>query len=172
MLPRCYLASPLGFTDGGRYYYELVLIPALADVVAVVDPWKLTTEQEVREARSAGRERELALEIGRRNDEAIRSCQVLVAYLEGQEPDSGTAAEVGYGAGLGLICFGLRSDLRQSGEPGVAVNLQLEHFILGSGGTICGSLADLTGRLGSWRAGASVQPRSSGDDAELGRGCA
>jgi nucleoside 2-deoxyribosyltransferase len=144
---RCYLASPLGFTDGGRYYSDSVLVPALDAVVTVVDPWRLTSEQEVRDARASGRERELALEIGRRNEEAIRSCELLVAYLEGQEPDSGTAAEVGYGAGLGLTCFGLRTDLRQSGEAGVAVNLQVEHFILASGGMICGSLTELTGRL-------------------------
>jgi nucleoside 2-deoxyribosyltransferase len=148
VLPRCYLASQLGFTDGGRHYYYGVLVPALADVVTVVDPWRLTSEQEVRDARTAGRERELGLEIGRRNAEAIRSCPLLVAYLEGQEPDSGTAAEVGYGAGLGLVCFGLRTDLRQSGEPGMAVNLQVEHFIVASGGVISDSLGELVDQLG------------------------
>jgi nucleoside 2-deoxyribosyltransferase len=141
------VASPLGFTDGGRYYYENVLLPALANVVDVVDPWRLTTEEEVRDAHASGRHRELALEIGRRNAEAIRSCEILVAYLEGQEPDSGTAAEVAYGAALELTCFGLRSDLRQSGEPGVAVNLQVESFIVASGGLICGSLTQLVGVL-------------------------
>jgi len=148
VLPRCYVASPLGFTDGGRHYYDSVLLPALEDVVQVVDPWRLTTAQEVREAQASGRHRELALEIGRRNAEAIRSCEILVAYLEGQEPDSGTAAEVGFGAGVGLTCFGLRTDLRQSGESGVAVNLQIESFIVASGGVICESLAQLVGVLG------------------------
>jgi len=153
--PRCYLASPLGFTDGGRYYYESVLVPALESIVEVVDPWRLTSEQEVRDAQASGRDRELALEIGRRNEDAIRSCEILVAYLEGQEPDSGTAAELGYGAGIGLTCFGLRTDLRQSGEAGVAVNLQLESFIVASGGVICSSLGQLAGLLGATRAAAS-----------------
>jgi nucleoside 2-deoxyribosyltransferase len=147
VLPRCYVASPLGFTEGGRYYYAHVLIPALEAVVDVVDPWRLTTEREVHDAHALGRDREIALEIGRRNEQAIRSCEILVAYLEGQEPDSGTAVEVGYGAGIGLTCFGLRTDLRQAGEAGVAVNLQLETFILASGGAICSSLVDLTGLL-------------------------
>ncbi len=142
--PRCYVASPLGFTEAGRHYYESVYLPALAAVVEPVDPWSLTTAMEVEKARAAGRERELALEIGRRNAEAIRGCEMLVAHLDGQELDSGTAAEVGFAAGLGITCFGLRTDLRQSGEAGVVVNLQVEAFIEQSGGRIAGSLEELT----------------------------
>ena len=143
--PRCYVASPLGFSEPGRYYYERVYLPALAEVVEPVDPWALTTADEVEEARAAGpvAERRLSLEIGRRNAEAIKSSQLLAALLDGQEPDAGTVAEVGYAAGLGLPCFGLRSDFRQSGEAGVAVNLQVESFIDQSGGRIVTSLADL-----------------------------
>src|SRR4030081_1785879 len=115
-LPRCYAASPLGFTEGGRAYYRDVYLPALATVVTPVDPWALTTAEEVATARAAGRQRKISLEIGRRNAEAIRSCELLIAYLEGQEPDAGTVAEVGYAAALGIKCFGLRSDLRDSGE--------------------------------------------------------
>jgi nucleoside 2-deoxyribosyltransferase len=140
---RCYVASPLGFTEAGRDYYERVYLPALATVVEPVDPWSLGAMV----PESTG-ERERALAIGRRNIEAIRSCQVLVAHLDGQEPDSGTVAELGYGAALGLRCFGLRSDLRQSGEPGVAVNLQVEAFIVDSGGTIAATLAELVAELG------------------------
>ena len=145
--PRTYVASPLGFTEGGRAYYAQTYLPALREVVDPVDPWSLTTAEEVAAAAAAGTERELALTIGRRNAEAIRSCTLLVAYLEGQEPDAGTVAEVGYGAALGLTCFGLRSDLRSAGEPGVAVNLQVEAFVVASGGAIAGSLDELLGLL-------------------------
>jgi nucleoside 2-deoxyribosyltransferase len=140
---RCYIASPLGFNEAGRLYYRDHYLPALGSVVEVVDPWSLTSALEVARARSQGREYEMALEIGRRNLEAIRSCALLVAYLDGQEPDSGTVSEVGYAAGLGLRCFGLRTDLRQTGEPGVAVNLQVESLIVSSGGSISGSLAEM-----------------------------
>lgn len=140
---RCYVASPLGFTEAGREYYRTVYLPTLADVVTPVDPWSLAAPREIDAARRRGEERQMALEIGRRNAEAIRSCALLVAYLDGQEPDSGTVAEVGYAAGLGLACFGLRTDLRESGERGVVVNLQVETFILESGGAICRSLGDL-----------------------------
>jgi nucleoside 2-deoxyribosyltransferase len=145
--PRCYVASPLGFTEGGRHYYLTEYLPALGRVVETVDPWALTTPQEVQAAAAAGREREMALEIGRRNAAAIRSCSLLAAYLEGQEPDAGTVAELGYAAALGIPCFGLRSDLRQAGEPGVALNLQVEAFIVLSGGAIVTSLDELVAAL-------------------------
>jgi nucleoside 2-deoxyribosyltransferase len=145
--PRCYVASALGFTDAGAHYYEHVYMPVLRGAVEPVDPWALTTAQEVAEARAAQREREFALEIGRRNAEAIRSCTLLVAHLDGQEIDAGTAAEVGFAAALGLRCFGLRTDMRESGEPGVRVNLQVEHFLVASGGSLCTSLEALVAAL-------------------------
>ena len=145
---RCYVASPLGFTEAGRRYYGDVLLPALAAVVEPVDPWTLTAPDEIAAAAARGDERRLALEIGRRNTEAIDRCELLAAVLDGQEIDSGTAAEVGYAAARGLTCFGLRTDLRQAGEPGVAVNLQVEHFIVASGGAVLGSLDELIAALG------------------------
>jgi hypothetical protein len=145
--PRCYVASALGFTEAGAYYYESVYLPALREVVTPVDPWSLTTAQEMAEARAGKREYDFALEIGSRNADAIRTCTLLVAHLDGQEVDSGTAAEVGFGAALGLRCFGVRTDLRQNGEPGVSVNLQVEHFVVASGGALCGSLEELVGEL-------------------------
>ena len=147
--PRCYVASGLGFSEAGTHYYEHVYLPALSTVVTPVDPWALTTAEEVAEAQAAGREAEFALEIGRRNAEAIRSCELLVAHLDGQEVDSGTAAEVGFGAALGLRCLGLRTDLRQAGEPGARVNLQVEHFVVASGGKIYDTLEALVSALGA-----------------------
>ena len=122
-------------------------LPALAAVVDVVDPWSVTDATEIDAALAAGAERELWLRISRLNAEAIESCQLLAAYLEGQEPDSGTVAEVGYAAGLGLRCFGLRSDLRQAGEPKMALNLQVEGFIVQSGGARPDSLDALVDAL-------------------------
>jgi hypothetical protein len=146
-LPRCYVASALGFTEAGAYYHEHVYLPALATVVTPVDPWALTTAHEAAEARAGRREREFALEIGARNADAIRGCTLLAAHLDGQEVDSGTAAELGFAAALGLRCFGLRTDMREAGEPGVGVNLQVEHFIVASGGMMCTSLQRLVEEL-------------------------
>jgi nucleoside 2-deoxyribosyltransferase len=145
--PRAYVASPLGFTAAGRDWYGRVYLPALAPVIEPVDPWALTTEQEVVAALAAGREAELWREVGARNVEAIRTSQLLVALLDGQELDSGTASEVGFAAGLGLRCYGLRTDLREIGERGSIVNLQVQAFIEGSGGVIVSSLDELVAAL-------------------------
>ena len=141
---RCYVASPLGFTAAGRHWYGEVLLPALAPLVEVVDPWSLASAEEI--AAGAG-SRSFWLSLGARNEEAIRSCSLLVAVLDGQELDSGTAAEVGFAAALGLRCFGLRTDLRQHGEEGVTVNLQVEHFIVASGGDVVSSVDALVAAL-------------------------
>lgn len=150
---RCYVASPLGFSEAGRHYYYGVYLPALARVVEPVDPWSLTSDAEVANAREAGRDRELALEIGRRNAAAIRECSFLAGLLDGQEPDAGTVAEIGFAVGLGLCCFGLRSDFRESGEAGVHVNLQVESFIEQSGGRVVATLDELVAALGEATAG-------------------
>lgn len=152
--PRCYIASPLGFTEAGRRYLADVFLPALEPIVEPVDPWLLAGPEEFAAAAAAGAQaqRALALDVGRRNAEAIESCTLLAAYLEGQEPDSGTVAEVGYACGLGITCVGLRSDLRQAGEPGVALNLQVEALIVAGGGEIVASLNELVAALAA-RAG-------------------
>jgi nucleoside 2-deoxyribosyltransferase len=141
--PRCYLASPLGFGEPGQYYYKQVYIPTLSEVVEPVDPWALATGREIEQARNEGTLRETMLDVGRRNARAIRSSVLLAALLDGQELDAGTVAELGYAAALGKRCFGLRSDVRQTGDEGVVVNLQIEAFVVDSGGAILSTLAEL-----------------------------
>ncbi|MBW3607892.1 MAG: nucleoside 2-deoxyribosyltransferase [Actinobacteria bacterium] len=150
--PRCYVASPLGFSEPGRAYYAQRYLPALAEHVEPVDPWALSLPDEFAAAREDGREHAFAIEVGERNAAAIRGARLLIAQLDGQEVDAGTAAEVGYAAALGLPCLGVRSDVRTSGEPGMRVNLQLEAFIVLSGGFIARSLDELVSRLAQLRA--------------------
>ena len=149
--PRCYLAGPLGFTEAGRDYYARRFVPALAEHVEPVDPWTLSLPEEFAAAAADGRAHAFGIEVGARNAAAIGSTRLLIAHLEGQEVDAGTAAEVGYAAALGLPCLGVRSDLRASGEPGMRVNLQLEAFVMLSGGFIAGSLDALIARLAALR---------------------
>ena len=149
--PRAYVASPLGFSEAGRAYYAERYLPALSEHVDPVDPWALSTPEEFERARAAGRERELGLDVGARNARAIAGAQLLVAHLDGQEVDAGTAAEVGYAAALGRPCLAVRSDLRASGEPGMTVNLQVESFIALSGGFVTRSLDELVARLRALR---------------------
>ncbi len=150
--PRAYIASPLGFSEAGRAYYAERYLPALREHVEPADPWTLSLPQEFDRAREDDREHEFGLEVGARNAEAIRGAQLLVAQLDGQEVDAGTASEVGYAAALGLPCVAVRGDLRPSGEPGMRVNLQLEAFIELSGGFVASSLDELLARLAALRA--------------------
>jgi nucleoside 2-deoxyribosyltransferase len=145
--PRCYIASPLGFSEATRGYYETEYLPALARLVEPVDPWALTSKAEVAQAEQEGGLRTLFLEVAQRNARAIAGSDLLIAHLDGQEVDSGTAAEIGYAVGLGKPALGIRSDLRQAGEPEMAVNLQVEGLILQSGGFIASSLDQLLAAL-------------------------
>ena len=159
--PHAYVASPLGFSEAGRAYYAERYLPALREHVVPVDPWALSLPAEFAAAVNAGREHEFGLEVGARNAAAIGRSQLVIAHLDGQEVDAGTAAEVGYAAALGLPCLALRSDLRRSGEPGMRVNLQLEAFVELSGGFVAGSLADLTGRLAELRGAPPLSPATA-----------
>ncbi|MDO8213305.1 nucleoside 2-deoxyribosyltransferase [Conexibacter sp. CPCC 206217] len=145
--PRCYVASPLGFNEAGAVYYREHYLPALARVVEPVDPWAQVAPSEVERAREQGTLRLLWLATGRRNLELIRSAPLLAAWLDGQEVDSGTATEIGYAAATGARCFGLRSDLRRTGEEQMAVNLQVEATIEASGGRVVESLDALVEAL-------------------------
>lgn len=74
---------------------------------------------------------------GRMNKEGIDDCDVLLAVLDGAEPDSGTVSELGYAAGKGMQCYGLRTDRCDSGDlPGLPINLQVLYFITFSGGSL------------------------------------
>jgi nucleoside 2-deoxyribosyltransferase len=145
--PRCYLASPLGFSDTTRGYYENEYLPALARHVQPVNPWALTSKTEVEQADEEDRLRAFFLEVAERNARAIASSDLLIAHLDGQEVDSGTAAEIGYAVGLGKPALGIRTDKRQAGEPEMAVNLQVEGLIVQSGGFVAKSLEDLLDTL-------------------------
>ena len=88
-------------------------------------------------------------EMGKRNSEAIKSSDGVVAVLDGVDIDSGTASEIGYAYGLGKIIVGYRGDFRLSSDnEGSIVNLQVEYFIRDSGGQIVNTAERLDEILG------------------------
>jgi nucleoside 2-deoxyribosyltransferase len=144
---RAYIASPYGFSESTNHFMRNVYVPRLSEVVEIINPWDLTTIEEIKKAERRGEDKEFAMEIGRRNKVAIDESDILIAALDGQEVDSGTATEVGYGAGTGKKIYGYRSDFRQSGEKGATVNLQVQFFIEASGGEIFKDLDSLIDSL-------------------------
>ena len=73
---------------------------------------------------------------------------MVLANLDGQDVDSGTAAEIGYAFAKGKPIIGYRGDLRLSSDNvGSTVNLQVEFFIRESGGEIVTSASTIPAAL-------------------------
>ncbi len=144
-----YLASPLGFSPETSPYLERIKARLASLGCRVFDPWAQTGFEVAIERAGALTDypgrcaafAAIASGIGRVNEEGIRGAQLLLAVLDGAEVDSGTAAELGFAAALGKRCYGLRTDQRDCGDfSGIAVNLQVLHFIAMSGGRLFRSI--------------------------------
>ncbi|OGU10140.1 MAG: 2-deoxyribonucleoside glycosidase [Geobacteraceae bacterium GWC2_58_44] len=149
---KVYLASPLGFSPENDHYRDRIKERLRQLDCAVFDPWEQDEvtkriEEAVSVADAVERTkaiREAARFTGGVNAAGVRTSDVLLAVLDGTEPDSGTVSEVGYGAGIGKKCFGLRTDFRESGDlPGLPLNLQLLFFIEHSGGRLFRRIDDI-----------------------------
>jgi nucleoside 2-deoxyribosyltransferase len=130
---RVYVASPLGFDAAGRLFNSAQLLPALlAAGLEPLDPWGHGFAAEADAPDEALNDR-----IGARNVELLEQADAVLAVLDGVDVDSGTASEIGFASARGLPIVGLRSDLRMAGDNAAAVvNLQVEHFIRRTGGTV------------------------------------
>lgn len=152
-MKKLYVASPLGFSEAGKYFLYNKLIPTIQGAgFEVIDPWKLTDERIINTALALppGQEREdvwrkVNAIIGENNRSAIILSNGLVAVLDGSDVDSGTAGEIGFTCALtGRPILGYKGDFRRGSEnEGAIVNLQVEHFIRVSGGDIVSSLEEL-----------------------------
>src|SRR3954466_2127247 len=100
-----YIASPLGFTDAGRAYSDTVLLPAVraagleppapwAVPAAIARVFALDRDDPERAQVLADTNRL----VGRQNAELIRRAAGVLAILDGEDVDSGTASEIGYAA--------------------------------------------------------------------------
>jgi nucleoside 2-deoxyribosyltransferase len=151
-MKKVYLASPLGFSPEYSSYLQKIKGQLASQRFSIFDPWE---QQQFAAAIDAALKesaypakvaafRTIACQIGACNEEGIRSADIVVAVLDGAEIDSGTASEVGFAAALGKRCYGLRTDLRDSGDfIGIPINLQVLHFIESSGGRLFRSIADI-----------------------------
>lgn len=149
--PAVYVASPLGFTPAGEAWSGTVLLPALrAAGLRPLDPWAESPQSRALTAALAlpeGAGRRAAVRaadeaVGAANVERIRAAAGVLAVLDGTDVDSGTAAEIGCASAWGLPVVGLRTDLRRTGDnEGATVNLQVEHFITRSGGSVLAAVA-------------------------------
>jgi nucleoside 2-deoxyribosyltransferase len=153
---KIYMASPLGFSEAGRSFYNGTLIAEVTRLgYEVVDPWKLTDQAKIDAVQKmpCGPARhdawqKLNAEIGGNNRTGINESDLVFAVLDGVDVDSGTASEIGYAFAKGKPILGYRGDFRLSGDnEGAIVNLQVEYFIRESGGDIITRLAELAPAL-------------------------
>jgi nucleoside 2-deoxyribosyltransferase len=139
-----YLASPLGFSPESKSYGDKIKRRLHELGCTVSDPWGQPFRPTIEEA-SAIRDwharvaafKTIAAQIGKANEDMIRSCDAVLGVLDGAELDSGTAIEIGFGAGIGKKCYGLRTDFRDCGDfEGLPFNLQVLYWIESSGGRL------------------------------------
>jgi nucleoside 2-deoxyribosyltransferase len=146
-----YLASPLGFSPEHAAYLAKITAALTAQGHAVQCPWSYDWTNKINDCFGIDSVvsqyhafNKLAFEIGHENWLNINRVDYVFAVLDGTEPDSGTVAELGYAAGLGKTVYGLRTDLRNTGDfPGVPINLQVLFFIENSGGQLFRSISEI-----------------------------
>jgi len=144
--PEGYVASPYGFSESTKYFYEKALIPMVSRYITVLDPWKV----DVGHILTAPEEQqpELWLDLGNYHYDTIaQRAKILVACLDQEPPDSGTVAEVVWATAHNIPVIGYRSDFRTSGEAGLPYNLMIGAAIRRSGGIAVASLTELEHEL-------------------------
>ncbi len=151
---RIFLASPLGFSESSRVFLSTICSELQKLNYEVINPWDQSPdlEEELQQAALLEEEQQkkekfhdISMRMAERNAACLRSCDAVLAVLDGTDVDSGTASEIGYAFGLGdKVINGYRGDFRQAGENiGVFVNLQVQYWIEQSGGKIITSLKDI-----------------------------
>jgi len=139
-----YLAFPLGFSPEWKSYRDKIKQTLIRIGCSVLDPWEQPFHAAIEKASTIqdwptriAAFKDIVAKIGRANEEMIRSCELVLGVLDGPELDSGTVSEIGFAAGLGKRCYGLRTDFRNSGDfDGIPINLQVLYWIESSGGRL------------------------------------
>jgi nucleoside 2-deoxyribosyltransferase len=164
---KIYMASPLGFSEAGDFFYQRILIPEIKRLgCKPIDPWTLTSMAKIDRVkkmpygvRRRAAWRRLNVEIGGNNRAGIDRADLVLAVLDGVDVDSGTAAEIGYAFAKGKPILGYRGDFRLSADnEGSTVNLQVEYFIRQSGGDIVASIKELGPALAKLKAAGLKRP--------------
>lgn len=149
---KVYLASPLGFSSELKSYKDKIKRRLHELGCTVLDPWEQPFHDAIEKAHTVedwptriAAFKEIAVRIGRANTEMIHSCDMVLGVLDGPELDSGTVSEIGFAAGLGKKCYGLRTDFRNCGDfDGIPINLQVLYWIELSSGKLFRSIRDIS----------------------------
>ena len=139
---RAYVASPYGFAESTRQWYEATLLPLVREHVDVLDPWSVPLDPPGSDPSAR------LLALGERHLRTIDSeADLVVACLDQEPPDNGTVIEVAWAAAHGRPVIAYRNDLRSGGEEGRRYNLMIGAAVARSGGTEVGDLGGLADAL-------------------------
>ena len=135
---KLYLAGPL-FTEAEQNWLKALQRELEALGYAVLWPYELFDQEEVN---TWGEATARKLMEGCRD--ALLSCDMVVALLDGTQVDDGTAWEIGYACARGLPVVGIRTDARYGGETRDG---KVNAMIAGSCHALCGSRKELVDTL-------------------------
>ncbi len=144
--PKAYVASPYGFAEGTKYWYDKVFLPLVSKYIEPIDPWKFDVKPilEADENDKPG----LWMDFGDNFYEIIKSeAKLLIAILDQEPPDIGTVCEVVWASANGIPVIGYRNDVRTSGEKGNPYNLMLMAAIRKNNGVAVSNLNQLETEL-------------------------
>lgn len=158
-----YLAGPYGFSEIGNNGISLIT-NILNEKFKIINPFVesehfgkkiVRLEEDLKNANSdipyneiISQIQDYNTKIAQNNVELIKKSDLVLAILDGGDVDSGTAAEIGYAYGIGKKIWGYRGDFRYCGDNiGSFINIQIEFFILASGGKIFSSILELKTEL-------------------------
>lgn len=158
-MKKIYLAGALGFSELGNISSQF-LKNKLNYQFSLVDPFEESSEdgKKIIEIQTSNKSlidikkelKSINYNIGKKNETLIRESDIVLANLDGSDVDSGTAAEIGFAYAIGKKIIGYRGDFRLSADNlGSIVNLQVEYFILKSGGIITKSIEELLDTINS-----------------------
>ncbi len=149
--PRIYIANPYGFTAFGHLAIREIR-NALPATWEIIDPFEQGSPLEEKIVELAQRNhislRDMKSElhpvnnlIGSNNEKLISDVDAVLAIIDGEPPDVGVCAEIGFAFARGKPIVALRTDTRVCGDNVASViNLQVVYFIEASGGGIVFSL--------------------------------
>lgn len=144
--PEGYIASPYGFAESTRDFYNNKLLPLVSRFITVLDPWEVDIEHILNA--EASKQPELWLDLGDYHYDTIANkAKIMIAGLDQEPPDNGTVAEVAWAAAHNVPIVGYRGDLRTSGENGLQYNLMIGAAIRRTGGVAVSNLIELEQEL-------------------------
>lgn len=154
--PKCYFASPLGFSEVTKEWYQALLKEA-GEFVLPIDPFAHASKYHIEAIFS---EKDLAArklkwnEMAKDNFCLIEESDMIVIVLDGEPPDTGMANEAGFAYAMNYFgikkmpIIGYRNDVRSGGDGELGFNAMfLPGMIETGGGEVRGTRADLVAAI-------------------------